>query len=115
MSENRDLPAIGPDDDLDEGSVRRLLKDIFPEPIDPLIEGLAKGDDFRLAKLYFPHEDGFTGEVTAYHSLSDAARRKFLSNFFVEIEVADQKGNTTRFFVSEYDAERAERFGARRV
>lgn len=115
MSKKEELPPIGPDDDLDEGSVRRLLKDIFPEPVDPLIEGLRKGEDFRLAKLYFPSEDGFTGEVTAYHSLSDASRRKFLSNFFVEIEVADQRGNTTRFFVSEYDAERAVKFGARRV
>lgn len=115
MSKKEELPPIGPDDDLDEGSVRRLLKDVFPEPVDPLIEGLKKGEDFRLAKLYFPSEDGFTGEVTAYHSLSDASRRKFLSNFFVEIEVADQRGNTTRFFVSEYDAERAVKFGARRV
>lgn len=115
MTDKKELPPIGPDDDLDEGSVRRLLKDIFPEPVDPLIEGLTKGEDFRLAKLYFPSEEGFTGEVTAYHALSPAARRKFMSNFFVEIEVADQKGDTTRFYVSEYDAERAVKFGARRV
>ncbi len=115
ISEKRELPAIGPEDDLDEGSVKRLLKDIFPEPIDPLVDGLEKGGDFRLAKLYFPDEDGFTGEVTAYHALSDEARRKFMAHFFVEIEVADQKGNITRFFVSEYDAKRAERLGARRI
>lgn len=110
-----DLPAIGGDEELEEASVRRLLKDMFPQPSDPLTDGLQKGEDYKLAKVFFPDDDHGESEVTAYHAMSDTARRKFMSNFFVEIEVADSKGVTKRFFVSEYDAERAEKFGARRI
>lgn len=109
-----DLPAISPDN-LDEGSVRKLLKDIFPQPTDPLTEGLQKGEDYKQARLFFRNDDGSEESVTGYHALSDAARRKFMSNFFVEIEVADQAKTRKRFFVSEYDAERAKKFGAKLV
>ncbi len=114
MPRRDELPAIGADDDLDEGSVRKLLKDIFPQPTDPLTEGLTKGEDYKQAKLFFHSEDG-EETVTAYHAMSDEARRKFMANFFVEIEVADQSRVTKRFFVSEYDAERAKKYGARVV
>lgn len=115
MTKKKELPAISPDDDLDEGSVRRLLKDMFPAPTDPLTDGLKKGEHYRFAKLFFHAPDGAEESVTAYHALGDEARRKFLSNFFVEIEVADQAGKIQRFFVSEYDAERAKKYGARRI
>lgn len=110
-----DLPAIGADDDLDEGSVRKLLKDIFPAPVDPLTDGLNKGEDYKQAKLFFQHDNGTEESITAYHALTDEARRKFMANFFVEIEVADQKKAVRRFFVSEYDAKRAKKYGAKLV
>ncbi|PIR21325.1 MAG: hypothetical protein COV45_00850 [Deltaproteobacteria bacterium CG11_big_fil_rev_8_21_14_0_20_47_16] len=116
MPQQPDLPAIGADDDLDDASVRKLLKDIFPAPEDPLTQGLSKGEQYKLAKLYFPKDDEHGEEsVTGYQALDDEARKQFLSNFFVEIEVSDHAGNTKRFFVSEYDADRAKRFGARQV
>lgn len=110
-----DLPIIGADDEHTDASVRRLLKDMFPQPTDPLTAGLQKGEDYKFAKLYFPNDEHDEREVTAYHALTEAARRKFMSNFFVEIEVADAKGSVKRFYVSEYDAQRAEKFGARRI
>jgi len=115
MSEKPNLPAIG-DDDLNEASVRKLLKDIFPEPEDPLTHGLKKGEQYKMAKLFFPKNDERDEEsVTAYQAMDDDARKQFLSNFFIEIEVSDPTGNVKRFFVSEYDADRAKRFGARQV
>lgn len=115
MSDREELPTIGTDDDLDEGSVRKLLRDIFPGPADPLTDGLQKGEDYKQAKLFFRIEGDGEETVTAYHALTDAARRSFMANFFVEIEVADQAKTVKRFFVSEYDAERAKKFGARRI
>lgn len=116
MPQQPDLPAIGGDEDLDEVSVRRLLKDMFPMPVDPLTEGLTKGEQYKLARLYFPKDDDHEDEsVVAYQALDDDARKQFMSNFFVEIDVSDREGNSKRFFVSEYDAERAKRFGAKQV
>ena len=66
MKRPPDLPAIGADDDLDDASVRRLLKDIFPEPEDPLTHGLKKGEQYKLARLFFPKNDEHDEEsVTA--------------------------------------------------
>lgn len=109
-----DLPQIGADDDMDDQSVKRLLKDLIPTPADPLTVGLEKGRDYRQVKLIFRAEED-EHMVTAYQALETAAKRQFMMQFFVEIEVMAKTGHYQRFFVSEYDAKEAERFGAKRL
>ena len=109
-----DLPQIGADDEMDDQSVKRLLKDLIPMPADPLTVGLEKGRDYRQVKLIFRAEED-ERMVTAYQALETAAKRQFMMQFFVEIEVMAKTGQYQRFFVSEYDAKEAERFGAKRL